>query len=234
MQPPGTLPNGRRVAVPPQFYRQQQPGPSQQIRPGQPPAPSAAPSSSQGSPASSQPVPAPAAAPGHAPSLSDKPAQPAQVHLTSGDLSVQADNSSLVQILHDVSSSTGMTVDGLGKDQRVFGSYGPAKTSDVLSALLEDSGYNVMMVGATSGGAPRQLFLTPRNASTPAAGAPQPRPAQDEAEDDAPTPEPPPPMQSPDQPEVRTPQQMLQQLQRMRQQRQQDEQQEPQQPPQQQ
>ena len=61
---------------------------------------------------------------------------------------VNADNSALSGILHDISAKTGMTVDGLSRDQRIFGSYGPS-AREVLSALLDGLGYNVMMAGAS-------------------------------------------------------------------------------------
>ncbi len=42
-------------------------------------------------------------------------------------LTVKAENSSLTQILHQVSSPTGMRLDGLSGDERVFGSFGPER-----------------------------------------------------------------------------------------------------------
>jgi hypothetical protein len=58
-----------------------------------------------------------------------------------------ATNSSLQQILSDVSTATGVKVEGTPGDQRVYGSYGPAPARDVLSQLLDGSGYNVLMIG---------------------------------------------------------------------------------------
>jgi hypothetical protein len=80
-----------------------------------------------------------------------------------------ADNSSLAQILHQVSSATGMRLDGLGGDERVFGSFGPGAPREVLTALLNGTSYNVMMVGDLPNGAPRELLLTSR---APNGGAP--------------------------------------------------------------
>jgi hypothetical protein len=241
MQAPGTLPNGRQVPFPPQFsnHRQSPPG---AIQPRPAPPQQAQPQQNQPQPAqpAATPVPQTAAQTNLPPSLLDKPPQPAKVTLQAGDLAVQADNSSLTQILHDLSSSTGMSVDGLSQDQRVFGSYGPASPRDVLSALLQDSGYNVMMVGATADGAPRQLLLTPRN--EPALSSQPSRPSQSQADDvedepiapaDPNTPPPdavpsphPPNTNQPSTPgAVHTPQEMLQELQQMRQQQQQQQQQ---------
>ena len=106
----------------------------------------------------------PVAAPTSAPSLLDKPPKPATVNLAGGHLTIQADNSSLMDILGQVTAASGMAVEGLGVDQRIFGSYGPGEPHEVLSALLHGSGYNMVMLGQTAAGAPRQLTLSPRGA----------------------------------------------------------------------
>jgi hypothetical protein len=111
-------------------------------------------------------VPVPAVAP----NLFDQPALPATVSAGNNELTVKADNSSLAQILHQVSSETGMKLDGLGGDERVFGSFGPGVPREVLTALLNGTSYNVMMVGDLPNGAPRELLLT-RRASGGAAQA---------------------------------------------------------------
>ncbi|HEX3471938.1 MAG TPA: hypothetical protein VHT28_12220 [Silvibacterium sp.] len=175
-----------------------------------------------------------------APSLLDKPANPAKVDLTTDHLAIRADNSSLSEILHQVTAASGMTVEGLGQDQRIFGSYGPGEPYEVLSALLHGSGYNVVMLGQTATGAPRQLVLSPRSASISNNAPSRPAQTEQDEEDDEvqaqpaqPTPETPPapaPGQSP-QGGVRTPQQMLQELQQMRQLQQQQQQQQQQQAP---
>lgn len=153
------------------------------------------------------------------------------VNLASGKLTVRADNSSLSEILHQVSKASGMKVEGLqtsGGGQRIFGIYGPGAPRDVLSQLLDGAGYNVLMLGVTSSGAPRQLALTVR--PTGASPASQPQPGNinpnDDSEGDVE------PAQYPDEnqqnvapppgtPEMRrTPQQMLQDLERQRQEQQ--------------
>jgi hypothetical protein len=101
----------------------------------------------------------------------EQPASPATVTAGNNELTVKADNSSLAQILHQVSSKLGMQLDGLGGDERVFGSFGPAAPREVLTALLDGTSYNVMMVGDLPNGAPRELLLTRRTgggATTPA------------------------------------------------------------------
>jgi hypothetical protein len=164
---------------------------------------------------------------------------------------VNAENSTLSGIMQAITAQTGMTVDGLTNDQRIFGTYGPASPREVLSALLDGMGYNVMMVGNQSNGAPRQLLLTPRSGGPasggPANGAGRSMPVHSNNSDDDDdtssqdsqdtTPLPPRPdvnqQQPPQQPpagqpgqgqgqgQVKTPQQMLQELQQLRQQQQQ-------------
>lgn len=153
--------------------------------------------------------------------------------LNAGKLAITANNSSLQEILKQVSTSTGMTVDGLNRDQRIFGSYGPGDPHDVLAELLDGTGYNVMMFGQTTAGAPRQLTLSQRTANVPGAARPSaPQNPDDDSADDDQSQQPPayqPPPQQPDQNTapvnnnsqqggVRTPQQMLQQMQQMHQQ----------------
>jgi hypothetical protein len=119
------------------------------------------------------PEPAPPPQPTVAPSLFQQPAAPATVTAHTNELTVKADNSSLTQILHQVSTATGMRLDGLGGDERVFGSFGPGAPREVLTALLNGTSYNVVMVGDLPNGAPRQLLLT-RRAADGAAAPPQP------------------------------------------------------------
>jgi hypothetical protein len=175
------------------------------------------------------------------PSLLDKPAEPPRIDLAAGRLTIHADNSSLADILHRLTSDSGMTVDGLGGDQRIFGSYGPGDPQEVLSTLLDGSGYNVVMVGRTETGTPKQLSLTPRGARAATGGLSRPQQiAQDEDNDDEiqqpiePPGAPQPPQEQPQQPNngVRSPQQMLQEMQQMRQQQQLQQQQQQQSAPQ--
>lgn len=98
----------------------------------------------------------------------DAVAHLAQVVLKDGKLTVAANNSDLAQILKYVSDLSGMTVEGLSACPHVFGVYGPGNISDVLRSLLIGSGYNFMILGGGSAGAPRELVLTP---ITPAGSA---------------------------------------------------------------
>jgi hypothetical protein len=156
-------------------------------------------------------------APQQAPSLLQEPAKPAHVKADNDELFVQAENSNLSQILKDISSATGMKLEGFTQDGRVFGNYGPGPAREILGQLLEGTGYNVLMVGGTQKSVPRQLVLTPRDsAHSGAIATPAPAAKPDEDEDAAePDEEPPaPPQQRPDvQPSgVKTPQELLEEL----------------------
>ncbi len=107
------------------------------------------------------------------------------------NLRIAATNSSLQQILRDVSTATGVKVEGEAADERIYGSYGPAPAREVLAKLLDGTGYNVLMVGDKGEGTPRELVLTVRTNSAPkpsAADNPTRQNADDEAQED---PEPP-------------------------------------------
>ena len=175
-------------------------------------------------------------------------AKPASVAWNGRDLSIAATNSTLDQILHDVSTATGLKIEGLSgshgsrDDQRIYGNYGPASERDVLSQLLQGSGYNVIMVGDQGEGTPRELVLTAQAASSKRGDASQATQSNQASEEDAPeepeAPEPPP--EQPFRPPVngqpvngqpgqppqggRTPQQMLQEMQQRQQQLQQQQQ----------
>jgi hypothetical protein len=111
----------------------------------------------------------------------------AKVTWADGMLQVRADNSSLNQILRDISRETGMRIVGGVSDQRVFGSYGPAPAGTVLQTLLDGTGTNVLLQERPDH-APEQLVLTPQTGG----GAPPPpsSPSYDatEAEPDLPLP----------------------------------------------
>jgi hypothetical protein len=193
-------------------------------------------------------VPAPQPPPPPAPVLPPPPDWPtndppaaATVVYDSRGLSIVASNSSLSQILKDVSTDTGAKVEGLGADprmtdQRIFGTYGPGPARDVLSQLLDGSGYNILMVGDRGQGTPRRIVLSTQGGSAAqntANNAPTP-PSNEDSDTDqsAPEPEveqpPPPPNNTGPPVPIRTPQQMMQEVQERQQQQQQNGQQNPQ------
>lgn len=204
-----------------------------QTDPPAPAAPANQPAPAQ--PAPAQPAPAqPTAAPQPptappvsqvAPSMLQQPASEAQIDFTGNTLSIRADNSSLSGILHQIASKSGMKIDGLSGDERVFGTFGPGAPRDVLADLLNGTAYNLVLLGDLSNGAPRELILTPATHGG-AAPAPAPQMASDEAsneQENAEVPPQPPPQEvpppaatPPPTPGVKTPQQLFEQLQRMR------------------
>jgi hypothetical protein len=229
MMPPGTFQGHGQLGL---HGGQIQPPSQNQNQPAAEPAPLTSTAAVAPEPASS----------GLPPSLLDQPAQPAKVDLAAGTLTIHADNSSLTAILQQVSTSAGMTIDGLSKDERIFGTYGPGNPHEILSALLDGTGYNVLMFGETTAKTPRQITLTPRGAAGVSGPSNPVHPIQQnqddeeddsqqqpQAQDSAPPANPNPPAAPPTSNGVRSPQQMLQELQQMRQQQQQEQPQPPQQ-----
>jgi hypothetical protein len=86
----------------------------------------------------------------------------AKIAYSHGQLEVDADNSSLNQILHEIARVTGMKITGSVADASVFGKYGPAAPAEVLKSLLDGTGVN-MLLKETASGTPAELILTPRN-----------------------------------------------------------------------
>ena len=84
-----------------------------------------------------------------------QPAGEAQIVFSGDTLSIRADNSSLSAILHQVASKSGMQIEGLSGDERVFGTFGPGAPRDVLADLLNGTAYNLVLLGDLSNGAPR-------------------------------------------------------------------------------
>jgi len=133
------------------------------------------------------------------PTPAQSPAQRARVSWANAELAVSASNSSLNQILRDVSRLTGLKITGGVSEERVFGSYGPGPLGDVLHSLLDGTGSNMLFIHSTRD-SPSELILTTRTGGpTP----PNPNVARhDEVEDEDPTPRsprqpvPPPPSES--------------------------------------
>ncbi len=182
-------------------------------------------------------VPASVAQAGAPSSLLDQsPAAPV-IQLAAGKLTIQAANSSLRAILDDLQTRTGTKIQGLSGDERIFGVYGPGNPQEVLSALLDDSGYNVLISGRNADGAPREIVLSAHAAGPPAGATAQggtrtQASGEDDDSEGETTPVPQPALFAPPQPvqpsgastappgspqqQIKTPQQMLEELQRMR------------------
>jgi hypothetical protein len=176
---------------------------------------------------------------------SQLPPKHAQITYANGALSVSADNASLNQILREIAADTGMKITGGVTEERVFGQYGPDDPAQVLAALLDGTGSNMILVHRDAD-APAELILTPRQGGptppNPTAAAfdnrfeprevPPGQGMQTEPGSSVPAPPPVVPPANPGTPNgtnpspespngVKTPQQIYEQLQRMRQQQQQ-------------
>ncbi|MGA2570473.1 MAG: hypothetical protein ABSF23_08145 [Terracidiphilus sp.] len=136
-------------------------------------------------------------------------------------LLIVASNSSLAQVLKDVSVATGAKVEGMDADQRVFGTYGPGTVRDVLARILDGSGYNVLMIGDRGEGTPRRIVLSIRTGSglhpSGNAAPSTPNPDDSDADQEAEEPQPEQPQPTPNRPTpgvpTRSEQQFLQQRQ---------------------
>jgi hypothetical protein len=164
------------------------------------------------------------------------PATPPQVSFSNGQLAINAQNSTLGDILRAVRNQTGATVDvPANATERVVGNFGPGPARDVLSSMLNGSHFDYVLLGsATNPDALEHVILIVKsNTTEPAAGEPEtasakpPVPAENAdmaAEDQAPeegnifAEDPATPAddqaQNPfGQPPTRTPEQMLQDMQ---------------------
>ena len=127
----------------------------------------------------------------------EQPANPATIDFNSGLLTVRAQNSSLVSILKQIQHQTGLIIDGLSHDQRIYGQYGPGNISTTLSALLDGTGYDFVIVGNGSSHTPARLILsTPGAAGAVPAQQPPPPAVSNEADPSVNAPENPPPENS--------------------------------------
>ena len=139
-----------------------------------------------------------------------KPPPRVEVVFRDGKLRIWANRATLTEVLHEVQQATGarITVPPGGAQETVIADVGPAPPQEALSALLNGSAYNVILVG--SGGDLAQvtnIILSPRgpdgmetpvNNNPPAVADPGPEP-QPEPPPPAPEPAPEPP------PEAATP-----------------------------
>ena len=85
---------------------------------------------------------------------------PATIDFHQGLLSIYAQNSSLIAILNQVSSQTGLVIEGLTHDERMYGQYGPGNIASTLTTLLDGAGYNYVIEGGDGGHSPGKLILT--------------------------------------------------------------------------
>jgi hypothetical protein len=112
------------------------------------------------------------------------------VRFQNGELTIDAQNSTLAQVLHAVQAQTGASVDippGANSD-RVATTIGPGQPSVVLNTLLNGSKFDYVILGvAGDPGAVQKVILTPRS-TAPVATAQNnatPQPAEETQEDTA-------------------------------------------------
>jgi hypothetical protein len=142
-------------------------------------------------PVAATPQPAPPAMPLRPEQM---PATPPQVSFRDGQLTINAENSTLGDILRAVRNQTGAAVEVPGNaTERVVGNFGPGPARDVLSSLLNGSHFNYVLLGsATNPDALERVMLIVKS-STEASGAattasatpPAPAANPDMAEDQA-------------------------------------------------
>ena len=83
------------------------------------------------------------------PTLAQQPATPPQVSFQGGQLTISAQNSTLGDILKAVKAQTGATIDLPGTaSERVIGHFGPGPARDVMTALLNGSHFNYVLLGS--------------------------------------------------------------------------------------
>ncbi len=201
--------------------------------------------------------PPPEAPPPPPPTLQQMPAVPPTVTFTNGLLTIVAENSTLNDILREVRSRTGATIDvPANATERVVTHLGPGAPRDVITSLLNGSHFNYVMLGSpTNPNQVDKIILTSKSGGAVASGTsatPPPQntaaevPSEDQetqpvpdaseqpaegATEDAPTAETDQPQPNGQQ-QVKTPEQLLRELQAQQQQQQQQQQSQPQEPPQ--
>jgi hypothetical protein len=98
-----------------------------------------------------------------------KPAPRVEVEFKDGKLSIHSARASLAEVLREVQRRTGVSVAiPAGAEQEpVIANLGPASPREVLTALLDGSPFNFIIVGSDSDPAVvRNLFITPRGSAT--------------------------------------------------------------------
>lgn len=125
------------------------------------------------------------------------PAVPPVITFTEGALTINAQNSTLGDILRGVRNQTGASVDMPGNaTERVMGKFGPGPARDVLTSLLNGTHFNYVLMGsATDPEALDRVVLTAKSnggeapatqeasAAQPNQGPPPPAPAANAPDD---------------------------------------------------
>jgi hypothetical protein len=111
--------------------------------------------------------------------LAQKPAVPPKVQYQNGRLSIFAENCTLGDILRAIHQQTGAVVDlPPNATERVVANLGPGPSHDVISALMNGSSFNYVMIGSpTDPNDIRHLIVTAKSggdSGTLASNTPQP------------------------------------------------------------
>ena len=143
----------------------------QMNQPSPTPQPTPEPSSLPATQPTTLPAPVTTAAitPSAVTDLHHPPTTRARVIYADSQLEVRADNSSLLQILHDISRETRMAITGGVADQRIFGDYGPGSPATILATLLDGTGTNMLLQQDPFTAAPIKLVLSQRAGAAPPA-----------------------------------------------------------------
>lgn len=118
-----------------------------------------------------------------------QPASPPRMSLVGGQLTINANNSTLIDILNGFQRITGTKIEnsvGISPD-RVVGQFGPGSPRDVLTAVMNGTNYNYIMLSKENDpGNVKQLIITLKTSgpSSPAmaATAVRPPPVRSEGE----------------------------------------------------
>src|SRR5215467_16031566 len=129
-------------------------------------APAPQPQVTQPTPASVQTAPPP-------PTPEQGPSSPPKVTFQAGQLTIEARNSTMGDVLNAVKQKTGAAVDMPGaSSERVVGRFGPGAPRDVMAQLLNGSHYDYVLLGSPADpGALKKIVLIAR------AAGPEPNPA---------------------------------------------------------
>jgi hypothetical protein len=150
---------------PPAQIKPTQGVPTSQTQPGQRSAPQATPILG--------PQPIPVAPP--PPSTPEQgPSSPPQVSFQGGQLTIEARNSTMADVLNVVKQKTGAAVEmPMVSSERVVGRFGPGAPRDVMAQLLNGSHYDYVLLGSPADpGALKKIVLMAR------AAGPEPAPQQ--------------------------------------------------------
>jgi hypothetical protein len=123
-----------------------------------------------------QAAPEPPATPEHG------PASPSEVTYRNGQLTIVARNSTLSDVLNQVRSKTGASIDmpAAPSNDRVVGQFGPGAPRDVMAQLLNGSHFDYVMVGSPSdpSGLKKIVLTAKMNGPMPGPQQPNNPPAQ--------------------------------------------------------